>query len=338
VSPLSPAVRDDLARLRALLRGWLLTSGVPPRRHHEAATRFVDRRLAQRRRYVANIRERMELVLGGAARGVDLEEAARQYCRRTLEEQWGHWRTLHRGDWQVEIEVEGREHLEAAQAAGSGAILWAMSFCGYLVPKMGLDRAGARLVVLSAADHGAHYPPTRLGLSVVGPLYCAAENRYLVERVVIPADQSLGYMRTIKERLEANRNVWIAGERTARRRNVAVRILGREVRLATGSPSFAFAVGSRLLPVDVVRERPFHYRLRIDRPVSPAARDKEGFIEAAVTEYAARVEQRLLEHPADWMWEHHVVGQLLRAALHEPGLALPVPTPPTPAIPDGETR
>ncbi len=308
----SPGVADDWSRLRRLARGYLATSLVSRWGEQEAATRFVDRALAARPKYPGNIRERMEQVLGGGAGQVDLEQAAIEYCRRTLEERWGHWRALHRRGWQVETEIEGLEHLGAARSAGKGVILWGMSFCGYLVPKMALHRAGAELVLLSAADHGAHYPPTRLGLAVVGPLFRLAENRYLSERVAIPPDQSLRYLRTIKARLEANRNVWIAGERAAPRGNVTVGLFGREVRLATGSASLAFSLGSALLPVDVVRERSFRYRLRIDRPIAPPSADKEGFVTAAVTEFAARVERRILEHPADWMWEVHLIAQLLR--------------------------
>jgi lauroyl/myristoyl acyltransferase len=250
----------------------------------------------------------------GVERGLDFERLALAYCRRTLEERWGHWRALHRAGWNVATEVEGVEHLEAARAAGKGAILWGMSFCGYLVAKMALHRAGARIVMLAAADHGVHYPPTRFGRLVVGPLYCHAENRYLAERVKIPHDRALGYLRTLKARLQANRNVYISGERVAARRNVQVRLLGRDVPLATGSPSLAFSVGSRLLPVDILRLGPFHYRLRIDAPIAPGAARKRDFVEQAVTEFAARVERRILEHPADWMWEHHVIGRILREA------------------------
>lgn len=310
----SPGVADDLSRLRRLARGYLATGLVSRAREAQAASRYVDRALAARPKYPANIRARMEQVLGGRADRLDLEQAALEYCRRTLEEWWGHCRALHRAGWQVHTEVEGLEHLAQARAAGKGAILWVMSFAGYLVPKIALHRAGTELVLLSAADHGAHYPPTRLGLAVVGPWFRVAEDRYIAERVVIPPDQSLGYLRTIKARLEANRNVWIAGERVAPRGNVNVRLLGREVRLATGAASLAFSVGSALLPVDIVRERSFRYRLRIDRPIAPPAGDKDEFVAAAVTEFAARVERRILEHPADWMWEAHVVGQLLRTA------------------------
>jgi lauroyl/myristoyl acyltransferase len=62
----------------------------------------------------------------------------------------------------------------------------------------------------------------------------------------------------------------------------------------------------------VVRERSFRYRVRIDRPIEARARDKNGFVTEAVREFAARVEQRVLEHPADWMWETHLASRLLR--------------------------
>jgi KDO2-lipid IV(A) lauroyltransferase len=218
---------------------------------------------------------------------------------------------MHRSGWQVETEVEGREHLDRALAEGRGAILWGMSFCGDLIYKIALQRAGVPLILLSAADHGAHYPPTRLGLTVVGPLVQRTETRYLSERVVIPPDQSLGYLRTIRARLESNATVWIAGERAAPRGNVDVRLFGHDLRLATGAATLAHSVGSRLLPVDIVREASFRYRVRIDRPIAPDESDKNGFVAAAVHEFAARVEQRVLEHPSDWMWETHVASRLL---------------------------
>jgi hypothetical protein len=308
----SPALKGDLKRLRTLTSGFFATSFVPPGGEEEAIAGFVDRRLAERPEYVGRIRDRMQRILGGAGVQLDFDLTALQYCRRTLEEQWGHWRALHRGGWAIETEVEGQEHLEEAHAAGKGAILWGMSFCGYLVPKIALHRVGANLIHLSAADHGAHFPPTRLGLAVVGPLYCRAENRYLAERVIIPADKSQGYLGILEARLAQDRNVWIFGERVGRRRNIEAQLFGLEARFATGSPTLAFTTGARLLPVDVVREKCLRYRLRIDRPILHRGEDREAFIGAAGTEFARRLEERIREHPADWMWEAHTIHQLLR--------------------------
>ena len=61
-----------------------------------------------------------------------------------------------------------------------------------------------------AARAPEHRPPRggvaadTVGLNLVAPIFTAAETPYLVERVDIPADQSLGYMRVLVNRLATN--------------------------------------------------------------------------------------------------------------------------------------
>src|SRR5262249_24557530 len=150
------------------------------------------------------------------------------------ENQWMRWRAMHRRGVPVSTTVVGLEHLERARGRGRGAILWGMSFCETLVVKIGLHSAGVSLVHLSTAHHGAAWPPTRLGLRIVAPMYTAAELPYLTERIVIPANQSLGYMRALMDRLAENGCVSIEGDGVARFANVTARLFGRDARFASG--------------------------------------------------------------------------------------------------------
>ena len=105
------------------------------------------------------------------------------------------WRALHRKPVPIETAVDGVERLLMAQEGGKGTILWGFSFCETLVVKIALHRAGVQLIQLSTVGHGVPSPPSEFGMRFVGPLFCKAENRFLAERVSIPADQSLGYLR-----------------------------------------------------------------------------------------------------------------------------------------------
>jgi len=130
---------------------------------------------------------------------------------------------------------------------------------------------------------------------------------------VIPTDQSLGYMRVLLDHLGANRVVSIAGDGVARRQNVAATLLGREARFAPGAPGLAWRMGSALLPLHVVRDGPLDYRIVIDKEIELDRKvDKAVFIDRAVGEFARRLEQRVLQHPADWAWYSHIVLTWMR--------------------------
>jgi lipid A biosynthesis acyltransferase len=305
-----------------LSSGYLATAIVPRRYDAQFVTRVMSGPLLVRERWVRRIEERMRLVLEPLLPSADFHALATAYCQMFRENQWMRWRAIHRGVVPVATTVVGLPHLESARARGRGLILWGMSFCETLVVKIGLHRAGVALVHLSTANHGAAWPPSRLGLRLVAPVYTAAETPYLAERVVIPADQSLGYMRVLIDRLTANRCVSIAGDGVARRHNVPARLLGREAHFAPGAPGLAWKMGSALLPLHVVREGPLKYRIVIDEEIEMKRNlDKSTFIDRAVTEFATRLEQRVLEHPADWAWYSHMVQTWVDEPLSSPALS-----------------
>jgi lauroyl/myristoyl acyltransferase len=198
------------------------------------------------------------------------------------------------------VELAGAEHLRRALEAGRGVILWRMHFCENPVFLQGLASHGVSAAHLSDERHGAP-SCSRIGLRWTAPLYCRAEAPYVRERIVIPLDRSLGYMRELLDRLGQNAVVSIVGENRGRS-NLTVSILGSEVELATGAPALASKSGAALLTAHAVRLGAFHYRLLIHEPIElNRSADRKEFVRQAVDEFARRLEARLIERPSDWM-------------------------------------
>lgn len=299
---------EDLRSVTQLVGGYLATSIAPARFDATVVPGLVSGSLLVRDAWVRRIADRMRIVLTEALPNADFPALAAEFCRMFRENQWMRWRAIHRRGLPVATTVIGLEHLERARARGHGALLWGMSFCETLVVKIGLHRAGVQLVHLSTAHHGAANPPTWLGLHVVAPIFTAAELPYLAERIVIPPDQSLGYMRLLMDRLAANGCVSIAGDGVARRQNVPARVLGREAHFAPGAPGLAWKLGSALLPLHVVREGPLRYRVVIDGEIEvPRDSSKAEFLVASVAEFGRRLERRILERPSDFAWYSHLI-------------------------------
>jgi lauroyl/myristoyl acyltransferase len=293
----------DLRSLILLSSGYV-AAGLVPRRFD---ARFVDFVLASpllvREASVQPIAERMRHALQAVLPDADFHALATTYCRMFRENQWIRCRAIRGGDVPVATTVTGLQHLQSALERGRGAILWGMSFCETLVVKIGLHRAGVPLVHLSSANHGTVPGASPLGLRVVAPLFTTAETRFLAERIVIPADGSLGYLRVVMDRLAANACVSIVGDGIAPRRNVGATFLGRDAHFAPGAPGLAWKMGSALLPLHVVRDAPMEYRIVIDGEIDmPRDLAKAAFIDGAVCEFARRLEQRVLEHPSQWAW------------------------------------
>ncbi len=156
--------------------------------------------------------------------------------------------------------------------------------------------------MLSALDHGAPYPLSRLGERFVGPLARVAEDRFLVSRVLIPRDESLSYMRRLKEVLLSGGRVCVAGERDSGRQKLGARVLGRKMTFPTGAPALAHSHGVPLIPLFVERLGKFHYRGIIGEPVRADRTKKQVFLKQAVADFASRIEGHLLRCPADWSW------------------------------------
>jgi lauroyl/myristoyl acyltransferase len=224
---------------------------------------------------------------------------AEEFVRMRLEDMWGRVRGVRRFGWRPVIETEGLERVRQALDQGRGVILWSMRFSSATVIKQAFYHAGLPLTHLSREEHGSP-SMTRLGVKIVGPLYCRAENPYLAERVRIPLDGSLGYLNRIRRRLRENGCVSIFGEHESRQ-SAAVEVLGARWRFALGAPSLAWLEGAELLTVYALRTGPSQYRVVIEEPiVVDRSAPRKVFAAQALSQFAQRLERLIVAHPGQW--------------------------------------
>jgi lauroyl/myristoyl acyltransferase len=293
--------KADLRSLAKLSAGYLLALIVPRRMDQWVLRRFVGTSLGVRKAMTQRVEGRMRQVLGPYLPDADFKALAIEYCEMAREIQWLRMRAFHTTALPMETSVEGLERVAEARDVGRGVILWGMSFCESLPVKVALQRAGLDIVHLSSAQHGVASPHTDLGLQIVGPLHNAPENPFLRERLIIPADESLGYVRVLKKRLSDNGCVYIRGDIHSVRTNVVAMVCGREANFAPGAPGLSLQLGSPLLPIHVVRDGPFRYRAVIHPPVDvDRGLDKKQFVRKAVDQFAELIEASALESPSSW--------------------------------------
>ena len=292
-------LQRDVAVLAGLVGGYLLTGAIPERWDPWITARLASthKRLSGKRveALASEMRSRMPDI------DRDWPGIARDYYRMRLENFWARARGIHGPSRQWDLEVEGLDHYAAAKAAGRGVILWRMRFCDSPMVNAALHAQGITPVHLSLEGHGS-VSGSSLGLRVISPLYTRAEKWYLAERVVIPKDGSLGYMRVLLDRLDANATLSIFADGVGRR-PVTARLLGRQVKFPTGAPGLAYRKGAALLPVYGVRLGPHRYRVVIQAPIAlPSGTDRMTYISGAIAEFAHRLEAQIRANPADWLW------------------------------------
>lgn len=207
---------------------------------------------------------------------------------------------LIRRSWAPLIEIEGKQHLDNALARGRGAVLWVAHFCfSSLFTKMGLASAGYRVSQISRPEHGVS--KSRLGIALLNPVRCAAEDRFLVERIL--HDRSVpGATKTrALEVLRGNGIVSVTVGAWEGRRMAIGQLLGGEFQIAVGAPSLAFSSGASLLPVFTVRASDGCYRIAVGQPIGESTRTSlESFLLTASEQLLLQHETFLRSAPDQW--------------------------------------
>ncbi len=241
------------------------------------------------------------------------------------EDTWGRPAGMRRFGWRPTVELSGLEHLRAALERRRGAILWCIRFASATALKQGLYYAGHAPVHLSHAQHGSQ-SKTTLGVQVVAPLYCRAENPYLAERVVIPLDGSLAYLKRLRHKIRSNACVSIFGEHDGRSA-VEANVLGMSRKFAVGAPSLAWSEGAALLLAYPLRTGPFRYKLAIEPEIPVDGEiERKRFASQAVSHFAARLEQLIIENPADWQgWSYPDLSRVEDAVASAKSVHVSVP-------------
>lgn len=294
----------DLRKLAALTGGSVAAAVTPQSLDPAVASSLLRLFGIVASRSVEMVATRMAAVLPPSATR-EPRKLAFDYFRMRLEDMWGRLRGMRRYGWQPEIEIEGMERVVEARSRGRGVILWSMRFSSSTAIKQAFHRAGLPLVHVSREDHGAP-SKTKLGVGVIAPMFCRAENPYLAERVQIPLDGSLGYLDELRQRLRDNACVSIFGEHQGMQ-NVEVQVLGARQHFALGAPSLAWLENSVLLTVYSLRVGPYQYRVVIDKEI-PVTRTipRKQFAAQAVEEFGRRLERLIVAYPTDWQgWLYH---------------------------------
>jgi KDO2-lipid IV(A) lauroyltransferase len=179
--------------------------------------------------------------------------------------------------------VEGAEHLEAALAAGRGAVL----VHGHFGPEQ-LALAGWSLLGHDCVQVG-HL--TDEGLSAVGRAVAYRQRRRCEARIPGEIVEATGAVWPLLRRLRAGTVVLTSGDGSGRQerigRHIPLPFFGHSVSFPTGPARMARAAGVPLLPVFVVRGQETPYAIVIEPPI--AASDVTAATREFVERYAARV-------------------------------------------------
>jgi lauroyl/myristoyl acyltransferase len=208
-------------------------------------------------------------------------------------------------------ELVGREHLEAARAAGRGAILWESGALGRRnVAKQVLARDGFPVHQVHSELHRAGFvgdrSPSWLRDRVVLPYFETRERAFVADVVTLSHAASIAVVRTLLGVLRRNGIVCITADAAFGERLVTVPLLGTPKRFATGMVTLARTSGAALLPLFCVREDDGRIRVVVEPPVpTPPTGDRDAVRDAAIRRYAAMLDSYLRRHPDQYRSWHY---------------------------------
>jgi lauroyl/myristoyl acyltransferase len=204
------------------------------------------------------------------------------------------------GGWHPVISLEGEHHLDQALRRGKGAILWVAHFAfNSNITKIALHRRGNALYHLSRPEHG--FSKTRVGIAVLNPIRCSAEDNYLAERVVFDRRSPAGAMRRLHRALGRGAVVSITAGAWEGAEIGEGPLLGGKLSVALGAPRLAASTGASLLPVFTVRPPGKGFLTAIEQPLAiDAAMPPEDMLRSATLEYLRRHEAWIRQFPEQW--------------------------------------
>jgi lauroyl/myristoyl acyltransferase len=191
--------------------------------------------------------------------------------------------------WRPRVTLRGREHLDAALAAGSGAVLWIAPFVyAPLISKMALHDAGYDVAHLGGPRHG--FSASRFGARFLNPLWIGVESRFLSERIDMRDASALVQL---MRRTRANQIVSITMGAHGRKR-YTVPLAASRATFANGAPALAQRTGAPLLAVFTLREADGSFVVTIEAAaampagLAPEAAERR-MVECAAQSLEARV-------------------------------------------------
>jgi KDO2-lipid IV(A) lauroyltransferase len=206
------------------------------------------------------------------------------------------------------VETIGLEHLEAALAAGKGAVLWESALFGRRnLPKQVLRRHGFRIHQVHDRLHRAGFaadPNAPRDARAPAFAYFEAREREFTAGIIEMAHpETLAATRKILATLARNGIVCITADVAYGHRLLRFPLLGEPKAFPTGMVTVARTAGAALLPLFCVRERDGGYRVVIEPALPPPdPSDREGG--DTLRRYAAILDGYLRRHPDQYRSWH----------------------------------
>lgn len=292
--------RGDVAFAAELPILWTVAAVVPERRWAEACRRLESVKAALRffdPEPVARIAGR---VLGSAYPGFDARAFALDSAAGRSEHHLQILRAVGPGGWNAPIAFDGGEHLDAALAAGHGAVLWVAHFCfNALAAKKALASSGHLAWHMSRPEHG--FSKSRAGIATVNRIRVRAELAHLAGRIVIDRDKPISATLAAQRVLKKNGIVSITAGAWEGQRLAKVAVLGGTLELAVGAPGLARLSGAALLPVFAVRGDDGALRVTVEPPIAvERGGDADASLQDAALRFGERLDPWIRRHPAQW--------------------------------------
>jgi lauroyl/myristoyl acyltransferase len=272
-----------------------------PERHWESFANVVVLLMARlRRKRSKMLRQQYERLFDDRIDAASLDSMANLHLVEQIMARMQGIREYRPRGWHPEINVTGKEHIEAARTQGHGVLLWVAPFvyCN-LITKKGLHETGYRVSHLSHPFHG--YSSSMLGFRILNPIWTRIEDRYLAERVRQSDGTGLGSAITIlRRRLQKKRIVSITATRHVGK-TVRAAFLNAELHLSTGPVRLARAANAVLLPVFITRTDTGLFMVNLGAPLcGPTSDNSEESPAAIIQRYVRMLEQYVLDYPSQW--------------------------------------
>jgi phosphatidylinositol dimannoside acyltransferase len=188
------------------------------------------------------------------------------------------------------LRIQGREHIDAALAAGRGAI--------FASPHVGNWDAGGAW--LAASGYAATAVVERLRPAELYERF--ARYRRALGLELLPLDDGAETLRGMLRALRAGRLACLVCDRDLTGGGVPVRLFGATAQLPGGPASIALRTGAPLLPCAVYHDRrPGHWRAVVHPPLEPERTgDTRKDTQALTQRLAGEFERLIAAAPTQW--------------------------------------
>ncbi len=280
---------------------WLLALAFPERRWRTLCYRLEAIRASLGLSDLGPVERAAARIVGAAHAPFDGRAFAVAAAAGATEHHLQVLRSRSSGGWKATLQLDGAANLDAALAAGKGAVLWVAHFCfNALATKKALCAAGFRVWHLSRPEHG--FSKSALGIALFNGIRTGAEGKQLAGRIVYdrdrPAAAGVAAMRVLRQ----NGVLTITAGDWEGQRIVAIDLCGGTLDLAIGAPRLARLGGAALLPVFTVRgEDQDTIRVIIEPALEiPPGGDADGALQYAAQGFGRLLERYVMRYPTEW--------------------------------------